>query len=124
MVMTQSLIVLDTNIALYYLGGRLTTPLPNGLYHVSIITEMELLSYPNLSQAEEQQIQSFLSQLLIVNIDGPIKNIAIALRKQYRLKLPDAIVAATAQSLNALLLSNDKKLSNITTLKTQLLPIV
>lgn len=122
--MTQSLIVLDTNIALYYLGGRLTTPLPNGLYHVSIITEMELLSYPNLSQAEEQQIQRFLSQLLIVNIDGPIKNIAIALRKQHRLKLPDAIVAATAQSLNALLLSNDKKLSNITTLKTQLLPIV
>jgi predicted nucleic acid-binding protein len=76
-----------------------------------------------LSQAEEQQIQSFLSQLLIVNIDELIKNIAIALRKQYRLKLPNAIVAATAQSLNALLLSNDKKLSNITTLKTQLLPI-
>jgi predicted nucleic acid-binding protein len=124
MVMTQPLMVLDTNIALYYLGGRLTTPLPNGLYHISIITEMELLSYPNLTQAEEQQIQSFLSQVLIVDIDEPIKNMAIALRKQYQLKLPDAIVAATAQSLNALLLSNDNKLSNITTLKTRSFPIV
>jgi predicted nucleic acid-binding protein len=124
MVMTQPLMVLDTNIALYYLGGRLTTPLPNGLYHISIITEMELLSYPNLTQAEEQQIQSFLSQVLIVDIDEQIKNMAIALRKQYRLKLPDAIVAATAQSLNALLLSNDNKLSNVTTLKTQSFPIV
>lgn len=121
--MSQPLIVLDTNIALYHLGGRLMAPLPSGLYHVSIITEMELLSYPNLSQSEEQQIQSFLSQLLIVDIDTPIKNMAIALRKQHRLKLPDAIVSATAQSLNAVLLTNDTKLSGITTLQTQSLPI-
>jgi predicted nucleic acid-binding protein len=123
MVMTQPLIVLDTNIALYHLGGRLATALPEGSYHISIITEMELFSYPNLSEAEERQIQNFLSQLLIINIDEPIKTMAIALRKQHRLKLPDAIVAATAQSLNALLLSNDAKLSNITTLNTQSLPI-
>jgi predicted nucleic acid-binding protein len=123
MVMTQPLIVLDTNIALYYLGGRLTAALPDGSYHISIITEMELFSYPSLSNAEERRIQSFLSELLIVNIDQPIKTMAIALRKQHRLKLPDAIVAATAQSLNALLLSNDAKLSNITTLNTQSLPM-
>ena len=123
MVVSQPLIVLDTNIALYHLGGRLTAPLPNGLYHASIITEMELLSYPNLSKAEEQQVQSFLAQLLIIGIDEPIKSMAIALRKQYRLKLPDAIISATAQSLNALLLTNDLKLSSITTLQTQSLPI-
>ncbi|MEX0268787.1 type II toxin-antitoxin system VapC family toxin [Leptolyngbyaceae cyanobacterium UHCC 1019] len=121
--MNHSLMVLDTNIALYYLGGRLTDPLPDGLYHVSIITEMELLSYPNLSQAEEQQICSFLAQLLIVAIDEPIKKMAIDLRKQYRLKLPDAIISATAQSLKALLLTNDLKLSSIPILQTQSLPI-
>ena len=121
--MSQSLIVLDTNIALYHLGGRLTVSMPNGLYHVSIITEMELLSYPNLSQTEEQQVQNFLAQLLIVGIDDLIKDMAIVLRKQHRLKLPDAIIAATAQSLDALLLTSDLKLSNITTLKTQSLPI-
>ena len=77
--------------------------MPNGLYHVSIITEMELLSYPNLSQTEEQQVQNFLAQLLIVGIDDLIKDMAIVLRKQHRLKLPDAIIAATAQSLDALL---------------------
>nr|WP_290439454.1 type II toxin-antitoxin system VapC family toxin [Leptolyngbya sp. 'hensonii'] len=92
-------------------------------YHVSIITEMELLSYPSLSQAEEQHIRNFLSQLLIVGIDESIKNMAIALRKQHRLKLPDAIVSATAQSLNALLFTNDLKLSSISTIQTQSLPI-
>jgi len=123
MVVNQPLIVLDTNIALYYLGGRLTVPLPNGSYHASIITEMELLSYPNLSPAEEQQIQHFLGQLLIIGMDESIKRMAIALRKQYRLKLPDAMIAATAQSLNALLLTNDLKLPTIATLQTQPLPI-
>ena len=123
MVVNQPLIVLDTNIALYYLGGRLTAPLPGGFYHVSIITEMELLSYPNLSQSEEQTIRNFLAQLLIISIDESIKSIAIALRKQHRLKLPDAIIAATAQSLTALLLTNDLKLASLTTLKTQALPL-
>jgi predicted nucleic acid-binding protein len=123
MVISQPLIVLDTNIALYHLGGRLTAPLPSGLYHASIITEMELLSYPNLSKVEEQQIQNFLAPLLIINIDEPIKSMAIALRKQHRLKLPDAIISATAHSLNALLLTNDLKLSSITTLQAQSLPI-
>lgn len=123
MVVNQPLIVLDTNIALYYLGGRLMIPLPSGLYHISIITEMELLSYASLSAAEQQQIRNFLAQLMIIGIDEPIKNMAIALRKQYRLKLPDAIISATAQSINALLLTNDLKLSTITTLQTQSLPI-
>lgn len=121
--MSKPLIVLDTNIALYYLGGRLTAPLPEGSYHVSVITEMELLSYPTLSSTEEQQIQKFLTQLLIVGIEESVKNLAIALRKQHRLKLPDAIISATAQSLDALLLTNDVKLSGIPGLKTQSLAL-
>ncbi|WP_414586202.1 PIN domain-containing protein [Scytonema sp. PCC 10023] len=39
---------------------------------------------------------------------------AIALRKQYKLKLADAIIAATAQSLNATLFTNDVRLTNLT----------
>jgi predicted nucleic acid-binding protein len=84
---------------------------------------MELLSYPQLSPGEEQHIHNFLSQVLVVDIDTSIKNLAIALRKQHRLKLPDAIVSATAQSLDAVLLTNDLKLSSMTTLRTQSLPI-
>jgi predicted nucleic acid-binding protein len=94
--LSQLVILLDTNIALYYLGGRLAIPIPTGQYHVSIITEIELLSYTSLSPAEEQQIRSFLAQIAIVRIDDAIKNMTITLRKQHRLKLPDAIIAATA----------------------------
>lgn len=44
MELTQPFILLDTNVVLYFLGGRLTNPLPSGQYFVSVITEIELLS--------------------------------------------------------------------------------
>lgn len=49
MELMQPLILLDTNIVLYFLGGKLANPLPSGQYFVSVITEIELLSYPSLS---------------------------------------------------------------------------
>jgi hypothetical protein len=111
--LTQRLILLDTNVVLYFLGGRLTNPLPSGQYFVSIITEIELLSYPSLSPNEEVQIRDFLSKITVFGIESNIKELAIALRKQYRLRLPDAIIAATAQSLNATLFTNDVRLANL-----------
>jgi predicted nucleic acid-binding protein len=115
--------VLDINIALYHLGGRLQNNLPIGQYSVSIITEMELLSYPSLTPTEEQRIRQFLSQLQILNLTESIKRGAIDLRKHNRLKLPDAIIVATALELGAILLTNDLKLTQIPTLSVQSLPL-
>jgi predicted nucleic acid-binding protein len=121
---SQALIVLDTNVALYYLGGRLINPLPEGQYFVSVITEIELLSYPSLSVEEEVLIRDFLTNVTVVGVDSNIKDLAIALRKTYRLKLPDAIVAATAKFLNAMLLTNDIKLINLTEINTESVQIL
>jgi predicted nucleic acid-binding protein len=57
-------LVLDTNIALYHLGNLLVQPLPSGGYFISVITEMELLSYPGLTEVEAKRIKGFLSELL------------------------------------------------------------
>ncbi|WP_240039132.1 MULTISPECIES: type II toxin-antitoxin system VapC family toxin [Okeania] len=116
--------MLNTKPHLYYLGGRLVNPLPGGRYFISIITEIELLSYPSLTPVEEIQIRNFLAQITIVGIESQIKDLAIALRKSYRLKLPDAIVAATAQLLNAKLLTNDAKLINLLEIKTESVQIL
>jgi predicted nucleic acid-binding protein len=122
--LSQSLIVLDTNVALYYLGGRLINPLPEGQYFVSVITEIELLSYPSLSFEQEVLIRDFLTNVTVVGVDSNIKYLAIALRKTYRLKLPDAVVAATAKFLNAMLLTNDIKLTNLTEINTESVQIL
>ncbi|MCC5663107.1 type II toxin-antitoxin system VapC family toxin [Nostoc sp. CHAB 5784] len=120
----QPLIFLDTNIVLYFLGGRLINPLPSGQYFISVITEIELLSYPSLSLEEETQIIDFLNKITVVGIDSNIKNLTIAFRKQYRLRLPDAIIVATAKSINATLFTNDVRLANLTEINTQSVQIV
>jgi predicted nucleic acid-binding protein len=78
-----------------------------------MITEIELLSYPNLGSDEEQQIRNFLTEITVVLIEMMIKEQAIALRKQHRLRLPDAMILATAIALNATLLTNDAGLLNL-----------
>lgn len=53
---TVARFVLDTNIILYFLGGRLADPFPAGTYAISVISELELLAYPGLVSSEEQRI--------------------------------------------------------------------
>ena len=124
MALTQNLIVLDTNVVLYFLGGRLTNPLPSGQYFVSVITEIELLSYPSLSSDEEVRSRDFLAKITVVELESSIKDLAITFRKQYRLRLPDAIIAATAQVLKATLFTNDVRLANLTEINTQSVQIL
>lgn len=115
--------VLDTNIVLYFLGGRLTEPLPAGAHAISVITELELLAYPGLVSAEEQRVRAFLADIAVTDLSQSIKDHAVNLRKRYGLKLPDAIVAATALALEATLLTNDQRLLALTEVPTQVLRV-
>lgn len=116
-------IVLDTNAVLYFLGGRLAEPLPDANYFVSVITEIELLSFPALTSEDEAEITSFLNDVTIVDLKFEIKKTAIDLRRQYRLKLPDALIVATAYCLKAQLFTNDVKLSNVAGISVQSLSL-
>jgi predicted nucleic acid-binding protein len=115
--------VLDTNAILYFLGGKLARGLPSGQYYVSIISEIELLSYSFLGEAAQLQIETFLSGITIVGLDEPVKQQAISLRRKFQLKVPDAIVAATAVSLQATLLTNDARLLNLSEVESEALEL-
>lgn len=115
--------VLDTNIILYLLGGRLAEPLPAGSYAISVISELELLAYPGLVLSEEQRIRAFLADIAVMELTQAIKDRAVDLRKRHSLKLPDAIVAATALILDATLLTNDQRLLSLPEVPTQMRPI-
>ena len=124
MALTAPWILLDTNVILYLLEGRLTEPLASGQYFVSVITEIELLSYPSLGSYEEMQIRKFLRNTTVVRIENYIKERAIAFRKFYKLKLADAIIKATAKSLDATWFTNDLELTNLTEIRTQSVSIL
>src|SRR5260370_30626227 len=105
--------LLDTNVALYLLGGRLAAPLPTGSYGVSVITEMELLAWPSLTTEEEKRIREFLGQLVICELTPSIRARAVQLRRQQHLRLPDAVVCATAMEFGVELWTNDTTLGKV-----------
>jgi predicted nucleic acid-binding protein len=104
--------LLDTNILLYLIGKKIPVDaLPEGEFSVSFVTELEVLSYPSITSQEEHQLKRLLHDIPVIDITTEIKEQTINLRKKYNLRLPDAIIAATALQLDAALITNDKGFS-------------
>jgi len=90
---------------------------------VSIISEIEVLSYPNLTSEDSQLLKDFLSNCYIVDIEPTIKDITIELRAKYKTKLPDAVIAATAIYFDLPLFTMDKGFKKITDLQAVVLSV-
>ena len=105
--------LLDTNAALYLIGGQFSDPLPEGSYGVSVVTEMEMLAWPSLTTPEEVKVRAFLATLTIYDLTPAIRATAVRLRRAERLKLPDAIICATAIEHGAELWTNDERLQRV-----------
>jgi len=74
-------------------------------FGISIITKIELTSYPNLTEEELLKIEEFLKEFIIIPVDENIASICSYLRRKYKMKLGDAIIAATAIYYNSSLLT-------------------
>lgn len=122
--MSGNSLLLDTNVILYLLAGDSTlAALINGKdVHISFISEIGLLSFKKLSVHEEQSIKYFLNDVTITDLNPSIKKKTISIRKEFGLKIPDSIIAATAGYLNMPVLTADddfKKINSITQLHYQ-----
>ena len=104
---------IDTNIFILLFNNRLKEQIPEGELVCSIITEIELLSFPALPPNEESLIRERLALFKIHKIDNAIKEKTIQLRRTSPLKIPDAIIAATAMIHDCVLVSNDKMFQNV-----------
>ena len=108
--MTQAYL-LDTNSVIYALKlGLSITP---NYHHISVITELELLSYHRLTVSDEIQLRQLLSLFIIDDITHAIKTATIQIRRKHRLKLPDSIILATSQVAKLCLITGDQKLLNV-----------
>ncbi len=116
--------LLDTNVVIYLLGGRLQHALPQGVHGVSIISEIELLSHPALSPNDEQVVRGFLNEVVRYPLTDEIRDRTVLLRRQLRLKLPDALIAATALEAKAILLTNDQQLHVVPDLNVQAVALI
>ncbi|NDJ25898.1 PIN domain-containing protein [Nostoc sp. B(2019)] len=106
--------VYDTNIFIYYLADE---PIVNSFFTeqflnlhevlISPIIRMELLSFAGLEKEEEQASRDLLSQFYSVPLLREIEEQTIQLKRQYKIKLPDAIIAATALHKDAFLVTRN-----------------
>ena len=88
---------------------------------ISIISQIEFLEIPGLNQADRQLFNEFLQRVEIIWIESSqpeIIELTIQLRQQYRLRLPDALIGATAIHFGASLVTADVQLQNIPALDT------
>jgi predicted nucleic acid-binding protein len=106
-------ILVDTNIIIYLLQGddTLETLLQGKQLHLSFITELELFGLQGLSAKQEKQIETLLDECQVIPLNNHIKQHYRNLRKKFKLKLADAVVAATAFSLELPLMTADKQFS-------------
>ena len=116
--MSGDRVVVDTNIIIYHLSGDTTVEslLTGKKVVVSLVTEIELISYSDLSNQQREVIRHFLSFVEIIHSNSSIVSEAIKLRLSKKLKTPDAIIAATAIALNLPFLSADKRLAGTSNL--------
>jgi|LauGreDrversion4_2_1035121.scaffolds.fasta_scaffold824809_2 predicted nucleic acid-binding protein len=107
----------DTNSIIFFLQDLLPSPSKAFLLkelnlrkpQISIITEIELLSWPKISRVEIGNISEFLSNFESIGLTEEIKIVTIQLRKSTGLKIPDAVIAATAITQAVPLLTNNLK---------------
>ena len=112
--------VLDTNAVILVLKGEARTIIgETDTVAISIISEIELLGWKGLSRSEELAVRGFLVGARVLPLSEAVKDAAIKLRSATNLKTPDAIIAATASVLGAVLVTNDKQLLRVPGLRTQ-----
>lgn len=107
----------DTNIVIYYLqqqfpaNGEKFMDKINVLNQpcLSVITEIELLCWKTNNEKDLLIINQFIDDALVLDIDKNIKLKTVNLRKKYKIKLPDAIIAATALVYDYTLITNNEK---------------
>jgi len=118
--------VWDTNTAIYYLQQQFSLfaekfiddLLKEESPIISAITEIELLCWKTATEKDLEVLNDFINDSLVIELEQQVKLKTAEIRKTYRIKLPDAIIAATALVYELTLVSrNTEDFKNIPDLK-------
>jgi len=103
--------VFDTNILIDYLNGIEAARRELAHYsirQISIITFIEVLVGSRCSE-EEKAVRGFLSSFEVHELTAEVAAEAVLIRKNLELKIPDAIVYATARTQGCILVSRNTR---------------
>lgn len=102
--------IFDTNILIYLSKYQLAPDKVLTEYvAISVITKIETLGFRFKNQQEDELLAAICAQLKVIPLTDPIVNQTIELRKNYKVKLADAIIYSTALTEKKPLLTNNIK---------------
>jgi len=116
--------LIDSNAVIDYLGNKFPVTgmqfmnsVVDAIPALSVITKIEVLGF-NAPQDYDTLFTNFMNDATVIDLASPIIDQTIALRKLYKIKLPDAIIAATTIVHDCTLITrNTKDFENIQGLK-------
>jgi predicted nucleic acid-binding protein len=111
--MERTKYLIDTNAVIDYLGNKLSAKGMNfmngiidGAPNVSIVTKIEVLGF-NASDQHYEILSNFINDVSVLDLTNNVVDATIEIRKKYKAKLPDAIIAATAIVNDLILISRN-----------------
>lgn len=107
----------DTNTVIYFLQKQfpagaesyVDSTLQDSTPAISAITEIELLCWKTDNQKDLDVLRHFIAEATVFELEQAVKLKTAELRKTYKIKLPDAIIAATALTYNLTLITRNTK---------------
>ncbi|MEZ5026148.1 MAG: PIN domain-containing protein [Chitinophagales bacterium] len=106
--------LVDTNIFIYLLEENpIVIPFVNDEWNFSYITELELLGNNKNTKQHNKIINQLLQVCNKLNHNDVIQKEAIQLMQQQKIKIPDAIIAATSMYFNLPILTADAAFTKI-----------
>lgn len=108
-------ILVDTNVFIFLFEGRESAAkaLKGKEIHYSIITEIELIGNLRVNNEQSKLITDVLSFHHKFGFSEEIGQETIRIKRQKKMKVPDAIIAATAMVNRLPLLTSDKAFADI-----------
>ncbi|HZL09613.1 MAG TPA: type II toxin-antitoxin system VapC family toxin [Prolixibacteraceae bacterium] len=111
--MEQPQYLIDTNAVIDYLGKKLSNigmdfmdRIIDNVPNVSVVTKIEVLGF-NAPDPHYQLLTNFMDDATILDLTSSVVDISIDIRKKYKTKLPDAIIAATALVYDLVLITRN-----------------
>ena len=103
--------VFDTNVLIDYLSGADAARRELNRFDkpaISMITWMEVM-VGGADDSESNRIQMFLSGFQHIDIDWNVSRLAVEIRREHRIRLPDAIIWASARSIGGILVTRNTR---------------